>query len=60
MPLINCKVELRLKWTKHCVLASTGTENDDANSDSFNFHYQKHKKSYVPVVTLSAKEMESY
>ena len=27
MPLINCKVELKLKWTKHCVLAATGNDN---------------------------------
>ena len=31
MSLINCKVELRLKWPKHCVLAPDGTENADAN-----------------------------
>ena len=24
MWLINCKVELKLKWTKHCVLATAG------------------------------------
>ena len=22
MPLINCKVELKLKWTKYCVLSA--------------------------------------
>ena len=26
MPLINCKVELKLKWTKHCVLFVPGNE----------------------------------
>ena len=34
MPLINCKVELKLRWTKHCVLASTGIEKDGGNSDN--------------------------
>ena len=34
MILINCKRELKLKWTKHCVLASAGSENGDANSDN--------------------------
>ena len=33
MPLINCKVELKLKWTEHSVLASAGSENVNANSD---------------------------
>ena len=26
-PLINCKVELKFRWTKHCVLSVTGTDN---------------------------------
>ena len=33
MPLINCKVELKLKWTKYCVLAATGAENANADSN---------------------------
>ena len=28
MSLINCKVELKLKWTKYCVFSSGDTEND--------------------------------
>ena len=27
MPLIDCKVELKLKWKKHCILAAAGTDN---------------------------------
>ena len=27
MPLINCKVELKLKWPKHCVLSVDGADN---------------------------------
>ena len=27
MPLINCKVELKLKWTKFCVLSAGGNDN---------------------------------
>ena len=34
MPLINCNVNLKLKWVKHCVLASSGTENVDGNSNN--------------------------
>ena len=30
MSLINCKYELKLKWSKHRVLVSNGTENTDA------------------------------
>ena len=28
IPLINCKVELKLKWTKYCVLSAAGNENN--------------------------------
>ena len=34
IPLINCKVEVKLRWTKHCVLFVVGNENDNANTDS--------------------------
>ena len=27
MPLINCKVELKVRWTKYCVLTATGADN---------------------------------
>ena len=32
MPLINCKGELKLQWTKHCVLSVTGTDNVNGNN----------------------------
>ena len=28
MPLINCRVELKLKWIKLCVLAMCGNDDD--------------------------------
>ena len=31
MPLINCKAELKLKWTKFCVLSAGRADNADAN-----------------------------
>ena len=34
MQLINCKVDLKLKWTKYCVLVLNGTENADTNSNN--------------------------
>ena len=52
MPLINCKIELKLKWTKYCVF--TANENDNGNADNIIFTI-KETKLYVPVVTLSAK-----
>ena len=55
MPLINFKVELRLKWTKCCVLVAAGVDNADANSNNIIFTI-KDKKLYVPVLTLSAKD----
>ena len=30
MPLINCKVELKLKWTKYCVLSAASHDNTNA------------------------------
>ena len=49
------KVELKLKWTKHCVLTAVGTDNNDANSNNTTFIF-KDTKLYVPVVTLSARD----
>ena len=57
MPLINCKVELKFKWTKYRVLSVAGNENninEDANANNTNFTI-KDIKLYVPVVTLCAK-----
>ena len=58
MPLINCKVELKLKWTKYCVFSGAGNENEISNDDNalniiFTFKYTK---LYVPVVNLSARD----
>ena len=33
MPLINCKVELKLKWTKYCVLSVAGADNVNVNGN---------------------------
>ena len=32
IPLINCKIELKLKWTKYCVLSANGNDNDNTNN----------------------------
>ena len=53
MPSINCKVEVKLKWTKYCALASIGNNNHGANSNHTIFVIND-AKLYVPVITLSA------
>ena len=37
MPLINCKIELKFRWTNHCALSANGDDNDDANSNNIIF-----------------------
>ena len=54
MSLINCKKELKLKWTKHCVLSAAGVDNANANSNDIIPTIQD-TKSYVPAITLLAK-----
>ena len=48
MPLINCKVELSLKWFEHCILSSAGTAATFTVTDT---------KLYVPVVTLKTEDI---
>ena len=58
MPLINCKVELKLKWTKYCILSAAGNDNDiDGNTNVNNIIFtMKDTKLYVAVVTLSVRD----
>ena len=53
--LINCKVELNLKWTWYCVFTATGADNNDANSNDIIFTI-KDTKLYIPVVHFSARD----
>ena len=55
--LINCKVELKLKWANYCVFAAADADNVNANSNNIIFTI-KYAKLYVPVVTLLAKDNE--
>ena len=57
MPLINCKVELKLKWTKYCVLSAKGNDNDNDNVNNI-FFTLTDANLYVPVVTLSARDKQ--
>ena len=57
MPLINCKVEVKLRWTKYCVSSVLGNENDNANTDSDKcFFTIKDTNLNVPAVTISPKD----
>ena len=47
MPLINCKVELSLKWHENCILSSAGTAATFVITDT---------KLYVPIVTLKTED----
>ena len=60
MSLINCKVELKLKWTKYCFLYAASNDNDydndnDNKANNINFTIKDIKLS-VSVVTLSARD----
>ena len=57
MPLINCKVELKLRWIIYiyCVLFADGRDNTNNNLDNIIFTL-KDTVLYVPVVTLSERD----
>ena len=57
MPLINCKVELSLRWIENCMLTSApvGNNADETGVDSATFKITDVKR-YVPIVTLSAED----
>ena len=50
MPLINCKVELKLKCTNHCFLHVLDNDNTNANGNDIVFTIKD------LVVTLLAKD----
>ena len=55
MPLINRKVELKLKCSNHYVLSANGDYNADADPTNIIFSIND-IKLYVPLVILSAKD----
>ena len=58
-PLINFKVELKLKWTNYYVLSAVGADNvhDNVNGNNIIFTI-KDTQLNVPVVTLQARDNE--
>ena len=57
MPLINCKIELSLKWIENCILTSAaiGANANATGAGSATFKITD-QKLYVPIVTLSAED----
>ena len=50
MPLINWKVELKIKWAKYCVLPAAGADNVNSNYDDNNIIFTiKDTKLYALV-----------
>ena len=61
IPLINCNVELKLKWAKYIFFSAGSTENvinEDANANNIIFTIKE--QLYVPVVFLSAGDNKNY
>ena len=58
MSLINCKVELKLQWSKHCVLAVASNDNTDVNPDNIIFTI---KHTYMSLLSLyQQKKIKNY
>ena len=53
MPLINWKVELKIKWTKYYVLSA----NDNVNANNIIFTI-KDTELYVPVVIFPTRDYQ--
>ena len=47
MPLINCKIELSLKWYEECILCNAGTAATFTITDA---------KRHVPIITLKTED----
>ena len=60
MSLINCKVELKLKWTKYYLLFATSNNNlynnDNDNVVNNIIFSIKNTKLFVPVATWPASD----
>ena len=53
MPLINCKVELSLKWIEDCILTVNPNVNNNLNKATFTI---TDAKLYVSIVTLKTED----
>ena len=55
MQLMNCKIELKLKWKKHNVLSAAGADNNDANSNNIVFTMKT--QNYMSPFSLNEQKM---
>ena len=59
MSMINCKVELKFRLTKYCVLSVGGTDVSGNDEDDNIIFTIEDTKLYVPVVTSSARDNQN-
>ena len=50
MILNNCKVELKLKWTKYCVLSAAGNENVNNNNNANDIFLLSKGQNYMSLL----------
>ena len=55
MLLVNCKVELELKWRKHFLFSVPGAAADNSSDNPNNIFIIKDTKLHFSVVILSSK-----
>ena len=53
MPLINCKIELSLKWIENCLLTINANANNNIKKATFKI---TDAKLYVPIVTIKTED----
>ena len=56
MSLINCKVQLKLRWTEYCVLSAADVGNVKSRDSNNIIFTMKDTNVYATVVTLSATD----
>ena len=56
MPLISCKIELKLKWTKYCVLSANGNDKINANDNGNNIISTIKDRNFMFQLQLYQKE----
>ena len=56
MLLINCKVKLKFKWKKHCVLTAFGNDNTNYWNTGYIIFTMKNTELYVPVAYVSSED----
>ena len=58
MSLINCKVELKLRWSKHCILSVAGADNANGNNDDNDIIFTI-KDKIVPIVLYEQETIQN-